>query len=167
MFGLASCVRGCRAHNATLRAGLLPGGGILPDAQVGLLLVLHLAEEGLEHLLLVVANELVDLLELVGLLVLHPPLLEARHRHSLLGGHHDGVVDVVELGGRGQVDMADFSSNWTSSGHSVIHSKASRALFWLLLQRLWPEGTSPRGYHRPRPRAPPRSPTRCLGVPSS
>ena len=33
--------------------------------------------------------------------------------------------------------MADFSSNWTSSGHSVIHSKASRALFWLLLQRLW------------------------------
>ena len=140
MFGLASCVRGCHAHNATLRAGLLPGGGILPDAQVGLLLVLHLAEEGLEHLLLVVANKLVDLLELVGLLVLHPPLLEARHRHSLLGGHHDGVVDVVELGGRGQVDMADFSSNWTSSGHSVIHSTASRALFWLLLQRLWSEG---------------------------
>ena len=99
---MASCARSCRAHNATLRAGGLPGGGILPDAQVGLLLVLHLGEEGLEHLLLVVANELVDLLELVGLLVLHPPLLEARHRLSLLGGHHDGVGDIVELGGRGR-----------------------------------------------------------------
>ena len=68
MFGLASCARSCRAHNATLRAGELPGGGILPDAQVGLFLLLHLGEGELEHLLLGVALELVELLELVGLL---------------------------------------------------------------------------------------------------